>query len=68
MLCCPRRRRRGRASGDQAGSGVGTELVEVDCRTGWGMEDFEKKSTGGKFKFPEVWESPDDHFAARFFR
>ncbi len=39
--------------------------LKFDYRAGWGTEDFENKIAGSKFKFPEVWESPDDRFAAR---
>jgi hypothetical protein len=41
--------------------------LKFDYRAGWGTEDFENKigNARSKFKFPEVWESPDDRFTAR---
>lgn len=40
--------------------------LKFDYRAGWGTDEFENRiSKSKKFKFPEVWASPDDRYTAR---
>lgn len=44
------------------------EWLQFDWRAGWGTEEFEDKVYNGEIEveFPEVWESEDDRFDARY--